>query len=132
MLTIGGRIKYLREIKGLSLDKLSKITGIKKSSLSNYENDKYDPSAQTIITLCKYFDVSADWLLTGCECKDDFNNFTQTERNIIEKFRKLDSRDQEEVKAIIDMKYDRITKKERLSGSMNGKIGNSESVDDTA
>jgi len=112
MLTIGRRVRHLRNLRGLSLDDLSQKTGIKKSSLSSYENDKYEPSAQSVITLCGYFNVSSDWLLMGKKYEERGSlPLTEIERDIIEKFRQLDYRDQEDVKAIIDMKYERMIKR---------------------
>lgn len=63
--TIGERIKFLREKNKISLTELAEITGIKKSGISSYENDLYDPSAKALISLSNVFNVSVDWLLTG-------------------------------------------------------------------
>jgi transcriptional regulator with XRE-family HTH domain len=65
MNTIGERIKYLRKLQGLTTEQLADVIGMKKGSVSSYENNRYDPSAKTIVSICKQFDVSADWLLTG-------------------------------------------------------------------
>lgn len=67
MLTIGQRIKCLREKKDISLSALAEITDIKKSGLSSYENDKYEPSAKALISLSKALNTSTDWILTGKE-----------------------------------------------------------------
>lgn len=67
METIGDRIRYLRNQHGLSQEKVADSIGKTKSNVSGYENDKFEPSAQTIIALCRLFNVSSDWLLFGKE-----------------------------------------------------------------
>lgn len=63
--TIGQRIKYLRISRGLSLQELAELLGKSKGNISGYENDKFEPSAKTIISLAKYFEISTDWILNG-------------------------------------------------------------------
>ncbi|MBC7765051.1 MAG: helix-turn-helix transcriptional regulator [Hyphomonadaceae bacterium] len=65
MNSIGKRIKFLRNQQNITVDQLASHIGMKKGSISCYENGKYEPSAQTLISLARFFDVSCDWLLTG-------------------------------------------------------------------
>ncbi|MEW9700393.1 helix-turn-helix domain-containing protein [Paenibacillus sp. SI8] len=67
METIGQRIKYLRDSFKLSQQQVAEKTGISRGNISNYEKDRVSPAADTIIAICAYFHVSADWLLTGKE-----------------------------------------------------------------
>lgn len=57
------RLKELRVEKGLSIIQLAKETNLSKSAVSYWENCERIPNALAIITLCKYFNVSADYLL---------------------------------------------------------------------
>ena len=57
------RLKYLREEKGFSQTRLSKETGFSRSIIGYWEQGAKIPSALAIITLAKYFQVSADYLL---------------------------------------------------------------------
>lgn len=57
------RLKELRLSKKFTLVQLEKETGISKSTLSSWETGERVPSALAIITLAKYFNVSADYLL---------------------------------------------------------------------
>ena len=59
------RIKELREKLGLNQAELANKLGIQKSLISEYENDKKEPSKNVIISLMKIFGVSANWLFTG-------------------------------------------------------------------
>jgi len=61
------RLKKLRIKKGLSLHALAKATNISPSTLSSWENAKTIPRAKDFITLVKFFDVSADYLLGICQ-----------------------------------------------------------------
>ncbi len=42
---------------------LSVATGISQSAIAKWELDKTEPTATAIVTLAKFFDVSADYLL---------------------------------------------------------------------
>ncbi len=62
ILVFGKRLKKLREEKGISQEELGKIIGQKKSNISKYENDKLQPSIETIDTIANYFGVTVDYL----------------------------------------------------------------------
>ena len=64
----GQRLKELRMEKGLTQTELAKILNTTQKSISKYENEYLDVSTETIIKICKYFDVSADYLL-GLDCE---------------------------------------------------------------
>ena len=119
--TIGERIKHIRKAKGFSMNDVSLHMGINKASLSSYENNKYDPSAQVIVKLCELFDISSDWLLTGKEkfscasneskwksnnddfksAKDTTEHLSDDERSLISNYKKLNERDKEEIRILI-------------------------------
>lgn len=141
--TIGQRIKSLRIKNRLSLQELAELVGKSKGNISGYENDKYEPSARTIISIAKHFNVSTDWLLNGMEFQD--NNETcekspnilksKLELAMIEMFRLLDERDKEDVFESIKSKYDRALKKETSKSlystytDLEGKNKKSETTD---
>ena len=64
------RLKYLRNEKGESLEKIAKYLNVTVQTISNYENEKRDMTPDTIIKLAEYFNVSTDYLL----CKSDIRN----------------------------------------------------------
>ena len=49
-------LRKLRQEKGLSMDKLGKLTGISGYTISNLENGRYKTS-KNLIDLAKYFDI---------------------------------------------------------------------------
>ena len=57
------RLSQLLEDRELSAYRVSKDTGLSTGLLSLYRTGKNDPSAENIIKLATYFDVSADYLL---------------------------------------------------------------------
>lgn len=48
---------------GITLRDIEKATGVKKESISKYQNNKAEPGLNSIVALAKYFNVSADYLL---------------------------------------------------------------------
>ena len=57
------RLKELRLERGLSQEQLAKATGFSNSAISYWETGERVPNALAIITLAKYFGVTADYLL---------------------------------------------------------------------
>ena len=57
------KLKELRKIKKVSQKEIAKAVGITLSAYSNYEQGLRQPSYDILKNLCKYFDVSADYLL---------------------------------------------------------------------
>ena len=59
----GERIKELRLEYNLSQAKLGEILMVSQDTISLWEKNKALPNAEYIISMCKFFDVSADYLL---------------------------------------------------------------------
>ena len=59
----GSRLYELREGKFITKVKLSKELNISRHQLARYENDGASPSADHLIRLADFFEVSADYLL---------------------------------------------------------------------
>ncbi len=57
------RLKELRLEKGLTQKKLGEIIGTTYSAISYWENGTNEPKISYVIALCKYFNVTADYLL---------------------------------------------------------------------
>lgn len=70
-LSFGEKIRLLREEKDLSQTRLGKLTNMTQRKISYIECGKYEPNIEDIVILCKYFDVSADYLLG---LSDDINS----------------------------------------------------------
>ena len=57
------RLKELRKSKKLTQKDLAKVIGTTDDSIFSWEKGRSQPSIEAICALCKYFDVSADYLL---------------------------------------------------------------------
>lgn len=57
------RLRFLRNEKGESLEKIAKHLNLTIQTISNYETEKRDMTPDTILKLADYFGVSIDYLL---------------------------------------------------------------------
>ncbi|NLJ70689.1 MAG: helix-turn-helix transcriptional regulator [Clostridiaceae bacterium] len=57
------KLKQIRLANDLSQIEISEIMGISVSTYNGYEQGKQFPKVDSIIPLCKKFNISADWLL---------------------------------------------------------------------
>lgn len=57
------RFKYLRQSKGLNQVQLGENLGVKKQTVSNWENDNIMPSTEMLEKIATFFQVSTDYLL---------------------------------------------------------------------
>ena len=57
------RMKQLQEESGMSHWQMERAIGLSKSSISAWIRGDIMPNSKSLILLCDYFDVSADWLL---------------------------------------------------------------------
>ena len=63
--TLGGRIWRAREASGFSAAKFARALGVKKETLSAWENDRSEPRANKLVTMAGILSVSPAWLLHG-------------------------------------------------------------------
>lgn len=64
---IGKRIKKLRQEKDIKQKDFAEIIGLAQGALSSIESGNTKPSLDTIVAVCKEFNVSPNWLITGNE-----------------------------------------------------------------
>lgn len=64
-MAIGERIQIYRKALGLKGKQFAAIIGISGGSLSDLENDKTKPKADTLESIVLKTDVNSMWLLTG-------------------------------------------------------------------
>ena len=60
---IADRLYEVRKKHGLSQKKVAELLNIPQQQYSRYENGKFDIPVRYIITLCKFYGISSDWLL---------------------------------------------------------------------
>lgn len=57
------RLEGLRKSRKLTQKQLADELGMSKQTISNWENSNILPSIETLIRLCKFFNVSTDYIL---------------------------------------------------------------------
>lgn len=62
-LTFGEKIRNLREDAEISQKELGEAINATQRKISYIEHGDFEPSLSDIIALCKYFNVSSDYLL---------------------------------------------------------------------
>jgi len=62
---VGGRIRKIREEKGISLEELSRLTGFEVSFLARLEKNEAQPQLGTVIKLSKALDSAFGRLVSG-------------------------------------------------------------------
>ena len=70
------RLRFLRNEKGESLEKIAKYLNVSIQTISNYETEKRDMTPDTILKLAKYYNVSTDYLLGKSDEKNIDDNKT--------------------------------------------------------
>src|SRR5712692_8975605 len=66
---VGGRMRKIREARGLTLDALAAKSGIAKPNLSRLENDKLTPKFETLSTVAAALDVHPALLVSATKPK---------------------------------------------------------------
>ncbi len=56
-------LKELRESAGIGQVKLANDIGVSKGIISLWENGKREPTLSYLVVICKYFNVSLDFLV---------------------------------------------------------------------
>lgn len=87
-MTIGERIKAIREKNHLEQNEFARILGKDQTKISHMEHDR-TITIKDVITICEKFNVSTDYLLRGIENEnrpidERFAYLTGDESNIIE------------------------------------------------
>ncbi len=80
MNNFSSNIKLLRKRRGRTQDDVSFILGMKRSTLSGYENEVAQPGVEVLLAFSKYFGISIDTLL-----KIDLSKLSQSELSQLEK-----------------------------------------------
>ena len=64
-MSIHNRVKEVRKALNMAQDEFGDKIGIKKSSISQIESGKTNPSDLTVRAICREFRVDETWLRTG-------------------------------------------------------------------
>jgi transcriptional regulator with XRE-family HTH domain len=72
METVGGRIRQVRNQRGLTLDQVAEKAGISKSFLWEVEHDRSDISGDKLLRVANVLSASIDFLLRGEPAPADY------------------------------------------------------------
>lgn len=77
------RIKELRKALGLTQQEFANKIGIKRNSLANYETGRNIPLDAILLSICREFNVSEDWLRNGIGDMFKLETYTSNNTNQI-------------------------------------------------
>lgn len=96
---IGSKINALRKQKGYTLDELAERSDSSKSYIWELENKSPPrPSAEKLAKIAKALDVTIDYFIDNEVSEED-----ATDRVFYRKYQKLDSKDKEKLRTLIDL-----------------------------
>ena len=86
---LGSRIAALRREAGLSQAELARRLEVSPSALGMYEQERREPSVQTLVRLSRELGVTTDYLLTGVPAQQEAEVM---ERMLLNRIRAADKR----------------------------------------
>lgn len=104
-MNFGELLLKLRKQKEFKQEYVASQIGVKKNTISNYENNISKPHYEQLVKLCNLFEVDANYFLQ-CDITSVSNKFNPEDQNIIDKYKTLTPHDKEIVDYILDMKYE--------------------------
>lgn len=104
---IGDKIRERRLEIGLTQAQLSKLTNIKSTTISNYENNISSPSDENIYKLMEVLKCDANYLFEWKEIKEI--PLSIEEKTHLKKYRFLDEFGKNTVKNVLESEYNRCT-----------------------
>ncbi|MBU5442047.1 helix-turn-helix domain-containing protein [Paenibacillus sp. MSJ-34] len=127
MKTIGERIAFLRESKGLNQRELMKLLSF--NNLSRFERNEMKPGIEIVVALAEFFDVSTDWLLTGKErtvdAKSHQSQVSASDLELLAKFHQLEEKEQWKIEERIEVLLELADKKSDSSSKQRSSTSSS-------
>lgn len=96
--------------KGLKQSDVTKLTGIKNTTLSNYENGNTEPDMDTFFQLCKLYDLDYAEIIReayGYEIPGEHLTIKASDIEHIRKYHDLDSHGKEMVDLVLEKEHER-------------------------
>lgn len=87
---IGLRIKFIRNIRQLSITSTAKILGITRKQLQNYETGVTDIKISRLLEIANLMNVNISFFLDGYNNK---NNISEFDKNFIINYSKIKNKD---------------------------------------
>ena len=117
MKDFAGRLRMIREARGLSQRELAEVLGIHVMQINRYERGLTTPSATTILQMASVLQVTTDELLAGE--KKALRPPEIRDIRLLERFRALDDMPREEREVVVHV-VDAIIAKHRVAAALQG------------
>ncbi|MEE0745084.1 MAG: XRE family transcriptional regulator [Anaerovoracaceae bacterium] len=112
-MSVGSRIKELRENKNISRNELADLLGVTVGSISNYENEVSSPKEPILFKIMEVLHCDANYLFQDAINMPTMENTVSVEEHdIIKKYRTLDTYGKDAVDSVLDIEYTRCQVKE--------------------
>lgn len=98
-MTFSDRLDLLLTEKKETRTHLAEVIGITNQSFSDWKKRGTIPSADIVLKIANYFNVSIDWLISG----NKTNEVTHEDATFIFKLRQLSEKDKNTVLGLIDL-----------------------------
>lgn len=123
MINIGNRIRERRKELNLTQTDIDRECGIASGALSQIEHGTRTPSVITFYALSQVLNCNMEWLITGTTSnKKDFEIY-ENEEKFLKNFRELPIEEQDELLAILDMKYKKLQRKRMADPKSSASTG---------
>lgn len=108
-MNFGDILQQLRKDRDLKQDYVAKQVGVKKNTISNYENNVSKPHYEQLIKLCNLFKVDPNYLMQGDITTINAPQLSPEDQYIIDHYKSLTPHDREIVDHIFKMKPEEPT-----------------------
>lgn len=126
---IRAMLKEGRTKRSLRQEDVAKIIGVKKNTISNYENGISEPDIDTLIRLCEIYEINCCEILEkayNLKTINSSNLLEQEENNQISKYNMLDEKGKHAVDSMIELEYNRCNREQELTFTKEEDIVNIE------
>lgn len=114
-MSVGSRIKELRESKQISRIDLADLLGVTVGAISNYENEVSSPKEPILFKIMECLNCDANYLFQDALKMPGMENTVSIdEYKLVEKYRSLDPHGQEHINTVLDWETTRVA-------ALNGK-----------
>ena len=108
-MSVGSRIKELREDKEMSRSELADKIGVTIGAVSNYENEVSSPKEPILFKIMEVLGCDANYLFQdSINIPSMKNTFSIFEHNLIKKYRELDDHGKDMVDTVLQKEFDRM------------------------
>lgn len=108
-MSVGSRIKELRENKDISRSELADKIGVTIGAISNYENEVSSPKEPILFKLMEVLGCDANYLFQdSIDIPAMKNNISVVEHDLVKKYRELDSHGKDMVDTVLQKEYEHI------------------------